>query len=70
MGFRKDGRHAEFGGPETLGPGQGYRLENEGLAQAKYSAALDKEGTSTPKARLARVGRTLRRLLRVGSSER
>jgi hypothetical protein len=62
MGF-KDDRHATgFGGPGTGGSREGYTPEIDGLAQAKYAAALDKESTSPTKARLGRVRRVLRRL--------
>jgi hypothetical protein len=61
MGF-KDDRHATgFGGPGTGGIREGYTPELDSLAQAKYAAALDNDGTST-KRRLGRIRRVLRRL--------
>jgi len=62
MGF-KDGRHATgIGGPDDGAVRAGYRPELDSLAQAKYAAALEKEGTSATKARLGRIRRVLRRL--------
>jgi hypothetical protein len=62
MGFKNDRHSTGFAGPGDGGFRDGYRPELDSLAQAKYAAALEKEGTSATKARLARIGRVLRRL--------
>jgi len=63
MGYNHDRHSTGFAGPGHGGFRDGYRPELDSLAQAKYAAALDKEGTSATKAGLgARIGRVLRRL--------
>jgi hypothetical protein len=59
----KDTRHFTGSAGSEGGVRDGYRPELDSFAQAKYSAALDKDPTSATKGRLARIRRVLRRLL-------
>jgi hypothetical protein len=57
----KDTRHFTGSVGSEGGVRDGYRPELDSFAQAKYSAALEKDPTG--KGRLARIRRALRRLL-------
>jgi hypothetical protein len=59
----KDTRHFTGSVGSEGGVRDGYRPELDTLAQAKYSAALEKDPTAANKGRFARIRRPLRRLL-------
>lgn len=58
----KDTRHFTGSVGSEGGVRDGYRPELDSFAQAKYSAALEKDPTAVNKARLARIRRFLRRV--------
>ena len=59
----KDTRHFTGSVGSEGGVRDGYRPELDSFAQAKYSAALDRDPRAATKGRLARIRRALRRLL-------
>ena len=64
MGFPKDDRHVTGSvGGSTGGVRDGYRPEQDSVAQAKYKSELEGAAAAGEPGRLARFRRFLRRLL-------